>query len=295
MPRITISITAPEDPADSSIVSLDLPPGLTILDLKNFVQSETKFPVESQQFYLNGSILNGDSKTLEEAGLNDGEMLALLIKRPQRAAHAQPRSGTAQTQPGGMPRNAADEIETIRLRILGDQNALTQIQQGNPQLAAAINDPNRWREEWTNARRDEQRQQREHQRQLELLNADPFDVEAQAKIEEIIRQERVIENLQHAYEHIPEGKLDIPFGSVFVLVFPHHHLHIDFPFRPCLGYIGCESVFVSQKRRGHRSGLLDQSASSLELCASLHTASPAWMVQGVQAKRPTSRTPSRNA
>ncbi|KAK8172968.1 hypothetical protein BKA80DRAFT_231834, partial [Phyllosticta citrichinensis] len=211
MPRITISITAPEDPADSSIVSLDLPPGLTILDLKNFVQSETKFPVESQQFYLNGSILNGDSKTLEEAGLNDGEMLALLIKRPQRAAHAQPRSGTAQTQPGGMPRNAADEIETIRLRILGDQNALTQIQQGNPQLAAAINDPNRWREEWTNARRDEQRQQREHQRQLELLNADPFDVEAQAKIEEIIRQERVIENLQHAYEHIPEGKLDIPF------------------------------------------------------------------------------------
>lgn len=107
-----------------------------------------------------------------------------------------------------MPRNVADEIETMRLRILGEPNALRQIQEGNPQLAAAINDPNRWREEWMNARRDEQRQQREHQRQLELLNADPFDIEAQAKIEEIIRQERVIENLQHAYEHIPEGKLN---------------------------------------------------------------------------------------
>lgn len=203
MPRITISITAPDDPADSTIVSLDLPPGLTILDLKNFVHSETKFPVDSQQFYLNGSILNADSKTLEEVGLNDGDMLALLINRPRRAAHS---------HPAAMPRNAADEIETIRLRILGDQNALTQIQQGNPQLAAAINDPNRWREEWSNARRDEQHHQREHQRQLELLNADPFDVEAQAKIEEIIRQERVIENLQHAYEHIPEV-----FGRVSML------------------------------------------------------------------------------
>ncbi|KAK8188305.1 uncharacterized protein BKA78DRAFT_178762 [Phyllosticta capitalensis] len=208
MPRITISITAPDDPADQNILTLDLPPGLTISDLKSFVQSETQFPVEAQQFYLNGSILTGDSKTLEEAGLNDGDMLAMFIRRPQRAAQSQPRTGTPQAQGAAMPRNVADEIETMRLRILGEPNALRQIQEGNPQLAAAINDPNRWREEWMNARRDEQRQQREHQRQLELLNADPFDIEAQAKIEEIIRQERVLENLQHAYEHIPEGKLN---------------------------------------------------------------------------------------
>ncbi|KAK7518410.1 uncharacterized protein IWZ02DRAFT_434761 [Phyllosticta citriasiana] len=193
-----------------------------------------------------------------------------------------------------MPRNAADEIETLRLRILGDQNALTQIQQGNPQLAAAINDPNRWREEWMNARRDEQRQQREHQRQLELLNADPFDVEAQAKIEEIIRQERVIENLQHAYEHIPEGKLDISsLIFTFDLVFPHHCLLIDFPFRSCLGYISCESVYVSQKRRGHRSSLLESEQCVRILAQSGRRNQPGMDGSGCASQRAAS--PSRNA
>ena len=34
-----------------------------------------------------------------------------------------------------------------------------------------------------------------------LLNADPFDVEAQKKIEELIRREAVNENMQHAMEY----------------------------------------------------------------------------------------------
>ncbi|KAK5092973.1 DNA damage-inducible protein 1, partial [Cryomyces antarcticus] len=77
-PRITISVSAPQNNLDGELLTLDLPPGLTIADLKGFVQADTNVPTASQQFYLNGQPVVGDTKTIEEAGIKDGEMLAML-------------------------------------------------------------------------------------------------------------------------------------------------------------------------------------------------------------------------
>lgn len=85
--------------------------------------------------------------------------------------------------------------------------------QNQPELAAAaVSDPRRFSEllrELSSRRADQERQRT---LEIERLNADPFDVEAQQRIEEAIRQEAVLENLEHAIEYAPES-----FGRVTML------------------------------------------------------------------------------
>ena len=52
----------------------------------------------------------------------------------------------------------------------------------------------------------------ERQRAIVDLNAEPFDVEVQGMIEEAIRQEAIMENMEHALEYSPEA-----FGGVAML------------------------------------------------------------------------------
>ena len=190
---------------DQEILSLDLPPGLSIGDLKGFVTAETNLPQASQQFYLNNTPIQGDTKTLEEAGINDGDMLAMLMRQPQQENNMgqNRRPQNAQTRPQDQ---GPQEIETARLSILGNPAAMAQVRAQRPALADAINDPNQFKEVWMEMMREDGEREQERLEQMRLLNEDPFNVEAQRKIEEMIRQEKVQENLQFAYEHNPEGK-----------------------------------------------------------------------------------------
>ena len=103
--------------------------------------------------------------------------------------------------------------EMARAQILANPELLQQLRESEPEIAdAAQNDPAKFRDLY-NARGERYRKMQDEKRQMEnLLMADPFDVEAQRKIEEMIRQEAVLENMEHAMEYAPES-----FGRVHML------------------------------------------------------------------------------
>ncbi|EFX01048.1 DNA damage-inducible v-snare-binding protein [Grosmannia clavigera kw1407] len=115
-------------------------------------------------------------------------------------------SGAQRRRPGD------PDPEMIRLQILGDPRLREEALRQQPQLATVLDDPQRFAQFFADNYERDRREQQERQRQIAQLNADPFDIEAQSRIEEIIRQERVMENLQNAMEHNPEV-----FGRVHLL------------------------------------------------------------------------------
>lgn len=107
---------------------------------------------------------------------------------------------------------AAQDSEMMRLQLLGDPALMGQLRDTQPELAhAAQSNPARFAEllSQTNTR------QMQADREIQRLNSDPYDIDGQRRIEEAIRQQAVMENLEHALEYSPES-----FGRVTMLYIP---------------------------------------------------------------------------
>ena len=105
-------------------------------------------------------------------------------------------------------KDAALQIERTRQLILSDTNIRTQLQIRQPELVeSALNDP-------TEFSRLMEYHTQMFMTQKERLASfrDPFDPIVQQRIEEMIREQRVAENMAHAMEYHPES-----FGSVTML------------------------------------------------------------------------------
>ncbi|KAI9761073.1 MAG: 25S rRNA (adenine645-N1)-methyltransferase [Chaenotheca gracillima] len=212
--RITINIIAPEHVLEQDLLSLEIPSGMNAADLKALIQSETTIPPTSQHLYHNGSLLADDSKTMEDVGIADGEMLAMHVRDTrgdpsggQRRA-ARPTTG----QPQGYEDRNGPDPERVRLQLLSDESAKKEVKNQYPELYAALEQPERFRELFNQMSRSQSDADRARQMEIERLNNDPFNPESQAKIAELIRQERVMENLQNALEYNPEA-----FGKINML------------------------------------------------------------------------------
>jgi DNA damage-inducible protein 1 len=191
-------VTRPEV-EDSDILTLEVFPDCTIETLRSLIEAEARIPAPSQHLYHNGQLITDSSRTLEQLQISDGEMLTLHI-RDMRG-----NTGVAEP-PQRSARNPGQDPETMRLQILGNPQLRAEVQQANPPLASVLEDPQRFAQIFRQSQNQQEEARRARMREIEELNNDEFNPEAQAKIEEIIRQQQVTENLQNAMEHNPECK-----------------------------------------------------------------------------------------
>ncbi|KAM0249388.1 hypothetical protein ACHAQJ_009063 [Trichoderma viride] len=201
---------------------------MTVSTLRESVQAEAGIPLAAQHIYHNGRLISDDTKTMEQLQIGDGDMLAVHVRdmrgstgppelagQSRSAARQQPSAaGSAATAAAG----SENDTEMLRLQVLGDPAVRQQLSRQHPELAAAIEDPARFRRIFLDSQDRERREREMRQREIERLNEDPFNVENQRRIEEMIRQERVMENLQNAMEHNPEvfGRVHLLYANVEV-------------------------------------------------------------------------------
>ncbi|KAI1196191.1 hypothetical protein F5X97DRAFT_222114 [Nemania serpens] len=208
--QITLSVNNPEvEEQELRLITLGVYPEMTIETLRSSIEAEG-IPAPAQHLYHNGQLVADNTKTLQELGISDGDMLALHV-RDMRGSGVDPghREQAPRRRPAAPPGGAGggalpQDPELIRLQVLGDPALRAQLQRLHPALAAVIEDPQRFAQVFQNSALEQEQARRARMREIEALNADEFNPDAQARIEEIIRQESVVENLQNAMEHNPE-------------------------------------------------------------------------------------------
>lgn len=229
------------------VYSLEVSPDIELENFKVLVGLESGLMDRTDLvFFHNGDILIGDKKTLTEHNVKDNDILLFgamphnsmgnLLQRTSSldttsssqlnpmdmsgidwssirippVDQSSQASGSSSSAPPSARRDSDPEsAESIRKMFLEDQHQLSLLKERNPRLADAINSPQAFKEIL-----EEQRQERNKQEleRIRLLAADPFDMEAQAKIAEEIRMENVNANMQNAMEYNPEA-----FGEVYML------------------------------------------------------------------------------
>jgi DNA damage-inducible protein 1 len=188
---------------DDKIVTVEVDPETQVVNLKAILEAETDVPSATQCLVFNGRELT-DTATLLSSGVQDGDLIMVLTR---------PAPGSA--NPGAVnPDGSAVNPSAFQTHLRGDAGLMQQLQRGNPALHAAVLNPDTsvmqrlLRESHSAREHAEARRNAE----IDLLNADPFDAEAQRKIEESIRLRNVDANYETAMETTPEA-----FGSVIML------------------------------------------------------------------------------
>ncbi|XP_017575081.1 protein DDI1 homolog 2 isoform X1 [Pygocentrus nattereri] len=229
---------APRDRSETTF-ALEVSPDLELRDFLALCELESGIPAGEIQISYAEQPLRDLSRTLGNYGLKDGDVVVLrqAERRPpvqpsfpglpridfssiavpgtssnQHSTRQQPSATQSppSTSPASSPQGL-DNPTLLRDMLLANPHELSLLKERNPPLAEALlsGDLERFTKVLLEQQQDRARREQER---IKLLTADPFDLEAQAKIEEDIRQHNIEENMTIAMEEAPES-----FGQVVML------------------------------------------------------------------------------
>ncbi|KAI4374831.1 hypothetical protein MLD38_012778 [Melastoma candidum] len=225
--------------ADEQIISLEVDPQESVENVKALLEVETQVPLQQQQLLYNGREVR-NSDRLGAVGIKDEDLLMVVSAAPSSAA-----TNDLGLNPDGSAVNPA----ALQRQLRQDSNLIAQLFQNDPEFAQAIvgNDLNRLQEILRARHGQRSELRRKQEEELALLYADPFDVEAQRKIEEAIRQKGIDENWAAALEYNPEA-----FARVVML-----YVDMEVNGIPLKAFVdsGAQSTIIS-KSCAERCGLL---------------------------------------
>ncbi|KAF3545931.1 hypothetical protein DY000_02004105 [Brassica cretica] len=255
--RITVMTTGEQ------IITLDVDSQETVENVKALLEVEANVPIQQQQLLYNGNEMRNSDK-LSALGVKDDDLLMMMV------SNASSGSNAARSDLGLNPDGSALNPAAFQQHIRGDANLMGQLFQTDPELAQVItgSDLNKLQDVLRSRHQQRSVVQRQKEEELALLYADPFDVEAQKKIEAAIRQlpcylfvscltfgccldtceqKGIDENWEAALEHNPEG-----FARVIML-----YVDMEVNGVPLKAFVdsGAQSTIIS-KSCAERCGLL---------------------------------------
>ncbi|XP_006647034.1 protein DNA-DAMAGE INDUCIBLE 1 [Oryza brachyantha] len=226
--------------ADEQILTVDVDPDESVENLKALLEVETSVPLRQQQLHFNGSEIQNSDK-LSTVGVQDGD-LVMMVKV---TSNERPSQDVIGLNPDG----SAVNPQAFRQHIRSDSQLMAQLLQNDPGLAQAIlaDDINELQNNLRSRHQQRLQLKRKQEEELALMYADPFDVEAQKKIEAAIRQKGIDENWEAALEHNPEA-----FARVVML-----YVDMEVNGVPLKAFVdsGAQSTIIS-KSCAERCGLL---------------------------------------
>ncbi|XP_069096137.1 uncharacterized protein [Pleurodeles waltl] len=214
--------------------SLEVDPDFELQNFRALCELESGVPSRESTIIYAEQPLTDNQRSLSSYGLKDGDVVVLRQKETVEPHPAAPFPGVPRIDfssiavPGTSAQHSMrpqrpsppdstttpqglDNPSMLREMLLSNPHELSLLKERNPPLAEALLSGDL--EKFTKVLLEQQQERaRREQERIRLFSADPFDLDAQAKIEEDIRQQNIEENMTIAMEEAPES-----FGQVVML------------------------------------------------------------------------------